>query len=113
MVQPNLGSALVASSPVALARRPEQVKPAVVIAQPKPIYPDMAARLGVTGTVVLRVQVSAQGKPTKVDVISGPPMLAAAAQNTIMSGWRFSPATIDGKKVESETEVRINFKGSR
>jgi protein TonB len=114
MAQPNLGSALVTSAqPVALARKPEQVKPAVVIAQPKPAYPEMAARLGLAGTVVLRVQVSAQGKPTKVDVISGPPILAGAAQNTVMSGWRFSPATIDGKRVESETEVRINFKGTR
>ena len=98
---------------MALVRKPEQIKPAVVIAQPKPAYPEMATRIGVTGTVVLRVQVNAQGKPTKVDVVSGPPLLAGAAQNTVMSGWRFSPATIDGKKVESETEVRINFKGNR
>jgi TonB family protein len=112
--QPNLGSALAAASqPVNLARKTEDVKPAVVVTQSKPIYPEMAARLGVSGTVILRVQVNAQGKPTKVDVVSGHPVLAAAAKSAVESGWRFSPATIDGKKVESETEVRINFRGSR
>ena len=114
IAQSNLGSALAAvSQPVALVRKTEDVKPAVVVAQSKPIYPEMAARLGVSGTVILRVQVNAQGKPTKVQVISGHPVLAAAAKSAVESGWRFSPATIDGKKVESETEVRINFRGSR
>ena len=113
MAQPNLGSALATSSPVALARRPEQVKPAVVITQTKPVYPEMAARLGLAGLVVLRVQVDAHGKPTRVDVISGQPVLAAAAKSAVASGWRFSPATLGGKPVESESEVRVNFRGSR
>jgi TonB family protein len=113
--QPNFGAALTpSSSGVTLeSSRVSDVKPAVAIAQPKPAYPDMANRLGITGMVVLKVQVNAQGKPTKVAVISGHPVLAAAAQSAVMSGWRFSPATLGGNPVESESEIRINFKGSR
>jgi TonB family protein len=115
VAQPNLSSALgAASQPLAaLPTKVSEVKPAVVTAQPKPVYPDMANRLAITGMVVLKVQVNAQGRPTKVDVISGHPVLAAAAKNTVLAGWRFSPASLSGKPVESETEVRINFRGSR
>jgi TonB family protein len=73
----------------------------------------MASSLRLEGTVVLRVQVDAHGKPTKVDIVSGHPMLAAAAKNTVLSSWRFTPAAVGNKNVASETEVRINFKGSR
>lgn len=114
VVQPNLGAALATTAqPVALSKPAVTVKPPVVVSQNKPLYPEMAARQGLAGLVVLRVQVNAQGKPTKVDVISGHPVLAAAAKSAVESGWRFSPATIDGKKVESETEVRVNFRGTR
>jgi general secretion pathway protein A len=114
-MQPNFGAALQPSSTGVTLQtaRTSSVKPAVAIAQPKPLYPEMANRLGITGIVVLRVQVDAKGKPTKATVISGHPMLAAAAQSAVLSGWRFTPATLGDKPVESESEVRINFKGSR
>jgi protein TonB len=113
--QPNFGAALTPnSSGVTLqSTKVSDVKPAVAISQPRPAYPDMANRLGIKGMVVLKVQVNNQGKPTKVAVISGHPVLAAAAQSAVMSGWRFSPATLGGNPVESESEIRINFKGSR
>jgi TonB family protein len=112
--QPNLGSALDPSATgVTLQTARPDVKPAVAISQPKPVYPPMASSLRLEGTVVLRVQVDAHGKPTKVDIVSGHPMLAAAAKNTVLSSWRFTPAAVGNKNVASETEVRINFKGSR
>ena len=113
--QPNFGAALApSSSGVTLqTAKVSDVKPAVPIAQPKPVYPDMANRLGITGVVVLKVQVNAHGKPTKVSIISGHPMLAAAAQSAVLNGWRFSPATLGGNPVESESEVKINFRASR
>jgi protein TonB len=113
-VQPSLASALNPNlQAVALRPRVSEVKPAVAISQPKPVYPEMANRLRLTGEVVLKVQVNAQGKPAKVEVISGHPLLATAARNTVLSGWRFTPASVNGNNVESETQVRINFRGSR
>jgi protein TonB len=60
---------------------------------PKPAYPAMARRLGVQGTVRLRVLVSAAGLAEKVELkeSSGSDMLDRAAQEAIRR-WRFVPA---------------------
>lgn len=116
-----LTSLAVAANPLgsALTGVPEtrvsQVKPVVFTApqvnvKPLPPYPAMAKQQRLAGIVELKVSVDAQGRPTNVQVVSGHPVLAAVAVNTVKRQWRFTPATADGKPVAGETTVRLNFR---
>ncbi|MGO1068202.1 poly-beta-1,6-N-acetyl-D-glucosamine biosynthesis protein PgaD [Lysobacter sp. CA199] len=78
---------------------------------PKPPYPIDALRHSEGGQVTLRVQVSADGRPLKVDISrrSGNRALDRAAQSTVRR-WRFAPAVRDGKAVAAVVIVPVEFK---
>lgn len=77
---------------------------------PAPPYPEAARRAGVTGTVLLLVQVRADGSVRGVSVrtSSGTTSLDRSAL-TAVRRWRFEPAREDGVAVDSEVEVPIRF----
>jgi protein TonB len=79
---------------------------------PEPPYPIAARRLGLQGTVVLRVVVAPDGSPTSVAVIqsSGHAMLDESAVDTVRTKWRFVPARRNGVPVEDTVQVPIRFK---
>ena len=81
------------------------------IARVEPEYPAAAARTQEEGTVLVRVDVDANGVPTNVDVArrSGSRDLDRAAVTAVRQ-WRFSPAIKDGKKVAAVVEVPVEFK---
>ncbi len=62
---------------------------------PKPIYPPLSIEMEETGTVRLRVQVSAQGLPLAVELeqTSGFPRLDRAAL-TAVRGWNSSQPSV-------------------
>jgi TonB family protein len=76
-----------------------------------PRYPSGALRRGEGGTVVLRVNVGADGKPEDVEVArhSGSRELDRAALVAVRD-WRFRPATRDGREVASVVEQPVEFK---
>lgn len=78
---------------------------------PEPRYPSGALRRGEGGTVVLRVNVGADGKPEEVEVArhSGSRELDRAALVAVRD-WRFRPATRDGREVASVVEQPVEFK---
>jgi protein TonB len=78
---------------------------------PEPPYPIAARRLGLEGTVVLRVVVGADGSPVSVAVLqsSGHAMLDASAADTVRAKWRFVPARRNGVPVEDTVQVPIRF----
>ena len=105
----NLGNALASpTANVALKSQGITQGPSTRV-NPRPAYPLEARKRGIAGTVVLKVQVNAYGEPTRVQIVSGHPSLAVPAQNLVKSSWQFYPATVDGKPVAGETEVRLNF----
>jgi protein TonB len=77
----------------------------------KPVYPFMSKRLNEQGTVMLRVQVKADGTAGHVEVksSSGFPRLDQAAMDAVKT-WRFNPATVDGKPIEEWYQVPITLK---
>ncbi len=79
---------------------------------PEPPYPIAALRLGLQGTVVLRVVVAADGSPKSVAVLqsSGHAMLDASAVDTVRDKWRFVPARRNGVPVEDTVQVPIRFR---
>lgn len=77
---------------------------------PPPSYPRDAVDNGITGKVVLRIAVDAEGRATDVVVTEAHPKgvfeavsIAAARQ------WRFTPAMKDGKPVAGFIRVPISF----
>ena len=80
------------------------------LSSPPPRYPRNAQRLGITGTVLLRVHVGTDGAPTGIDLVqgSGSRELDRAAVDGVRR-WRFAPATRNGQPVESAVQVPITF----
>lgn len=77
---------------------------------PAPAYPPLSRRLGEEGKVVLRVQVSAAGKPlsVKVQKSSGITRLDKAAQAAVEK-WRFVPSRQGEQAITSWVDVPIQF----
>ncbi len=76
-----------------------------------PAYPQIALSRGETGRVMLRVNVSSDGRPLEVDVAetSGYPSLDVAAQAAVRR-WQFIPATQAGSPVAAIAEVPVRFR---
>jgi protein TonB len=76
---------------------------------PTPRYPDYEREAGITGLVVLRVLVQADGTVSRVNVVSGLRGLGLSAQETLYR-WRFKPARMNGKAVPVWVEIPVRFK---
>jgi periplasmic protein TonB len=78
--------------------------------QAPPRYPATAMRRGVTGTVLLRVEVGPDGVPMDVQVAqrSGSRDLDRAAIDAVRD-WRFRPGQRDGQPVASTVTIPIDF----
>jgi protein TonB len=83
----------------------------VALKLPKPEYPLALQRAGEQGTVVLRVEVKADGRVGAIEVIGNPgyPRLVQAAIKAARKA-RFRPATLDGKPVDSFAKVPYRFR---
>lgn len=75
-----------------------------------PAYPEIALRRHEAGRVMLRVSVSAHGRPLEVDVAqsSGYPILNSAALSAVRQ-WQFIPAMQAGTAVAAIAEVPVRF----
>jgi protein TonB len=73
-----------------------------------PRYPAIARAARVQGTVVLAATISRSGTIENLRVISGPPMLASAAEEGVRT-WRYRPYLLNGEPVEVETTVNVIF----
>lgn len=71
-----------------------------------PIAPSAALK----GRVVLRAVVGTEGTVTNIAALSGNPLLAKAAQRAVRH-WRYASHGVNGKPVETETDIVINFLG--
>jgi TonB family protein len=68
----------------------------------QPMYPELARRMNLTGTVKVAVVVAANGTVKDAKVLGGHPVLATAALDAVRK-WRFEPASI-------ETSGVVDFK---
>lgn len=88
---------------------PADVMQRRIVHQVVPEYPEDARRAGVQGTAVLNAVVSAEGKVTEVQVVSGPEALTLAASNAVR-GWRYEPYLVNGQPATVETTVAVDFR---
>jgi len=64
--------------------------------------------LRLKGTVVLQATIGEKGKVDDLKVVSGPPLLTAAAMDAVRQ-WRYSPFLLNGKPVKMQKEITISF----
>jgi TonB family protein len=101
------------SSPQTRAVRSIRIAPAQSPQGPgvkwvRPVYPEEARAAQIQGRVVLKVTISPEGKVEKADVLSGHPMLVAAAIEAVKQ-WRYQPYPLDGQPAERETDAVVDF----
>jgi TonB family protein len=73
-----------------------------------PVYPLAAIPLRLGGMVVLDTTIDEKGNVADVKVVSGPPLLTAAAIDAVRQ-WHYSPFLLNGKPVKMQKQVSINF----
>ena len=97
--------------PAANPARPREVSavvPVKLVRRVAPVYPDIARRAHIGGTVVLNAVIRPDGKVGTVQVVSGNPLLARAAVDAVQQ-WRYEPARLNGTSVPSEAKIRLTF----
>ena len=82
---------------------------------PPPAYPRSAMRMGLGGTVLLRILVDIDGRPLQVTVerSSGHRDLDEAARSQVLSRWLFQPAIRNGLAVQAIGLVPVTFEPHR
>lgn len=111
---PTASPVLQGTRPAPASREPSAPKisdgvvPGALILKVSPDYPQAARRAGVRGSVLLQAMIGTDGSVRQVRVISGSPLLANAAMEAVQK-WRYHPFLLDGKAVEGETTITINF----
>ena len=81
----------------------------VVLYRVEPNYPEEARQQQIQGTVLLEVSIGRDGAVQDVNVVSGQQLLAQAATDAVKQ-WRFKPRTVNGRALEMETRITLNFR---
>ena len=74
-----------------------------VVHSEDPEYPEVAKKMGLHGTVKLRLWITPDGTVRRVEYIGGHPLLAESALKAVKN-WKYATAT-----QESELTVEIKF----
>jgi protein TonB len=81
---------------------------ATLVSRVAPIYPAVARQMGISGLIVMNVTIAPGGTVSAVRVTDGAMQLRSAAADAVRQ-WRYKPATLNGKPVESSAQVQVNF----
>ncbi|MEM6797041.1 MAG: energy transducer TonB, partial [Acidobacteriota bacterium] len=87
----------------------EGIEPPTRLATPLPRYPQSAWATGVTGDVVLEVEVDREGRVGEVTLLRGLPHGLSEAAIEAVVRWRFRPATRQGEPIAVRHRVTIRF----
>jgi protein TonB len=80
-----------------------------VVSQPvKPSYPLLARQMKVEGSVILQALIGRDGLIQNLQVVSGPPILAGAAEEAVKQ-WHFKPHYQGADPVETQARITVNF----
>lgn len=81
---------------------------AQLIERSQPVYPALAQQHGFLGTVQLEATIDEHGAVKSVKVLSGHPVLAAAARAAVLT-WRYKAATLNDRPIPSNAMITIRF----
>ena len=74
----------------------------------RPNYPLLARQMKVQGSVILQALIGRDGVIQNLRVVSGPHLLAAAAQDAVRQ-WHFKPHYQGSEPVETQATITVNF----
>ena len=74
-----------------------------------PQYPQDARQQRIEGTVVVDVWIGTDGFPRIRKVTASPNASLEKAAATALTGWRYEPASCEGRPVQVETVLRVNY----
>lgn len=103
------------SPPVAPARSlepssvPEETTLALLVHKVEPDYPQQALSQHIEGPVVLQAWIARDGTVRDLKLVKGYFVLGKAAFDAVKQ-WRFKPYTQDGKAIDFQTMLTVNFK---
>lgn len=94
-----------AAAKIRVGRNVQQAK---LLSQVRPVYPPEAKAAGIEGLVRLEATLGKDGKVENLQVLSGDPVLAAAALDAVRQ-WQYQTTLLNGDPVEVVTEIDVNF----
>jgi periplasmic protein TonB len=80
----------------------------IVTTPVRPNYPLLARQMKVQGSVILQALISKDGVIQNLKVVSGPHILAGAAQDAVRQ-WHFKPHVVGNEAVETQAKITVNF----
>lgn len=84
------------------------VKQAKLIHRVEPVYPPLARKNGVHGDVILEAIIGIDGATHDIKVKSGHILLRQSAVDAVEQ-WKYEPATLNGKPIESTATVTVKY----
>jgi TonB family protein len=110
-VEPVATPRLVTSSPEIDPPRPanpQRRSDCYLLYRVEPLYPREAKAQHIEGTVMIHLQIGADGRVQNLRELSGPSLLVPAALEAARE-WRFLPALLNGQPIGAEKDVSIVF----
>ncbi len=96
------------AQPIQRVRVSQGVSQSLLITKVPPIYPPEARSARIQGAVVLKALINQAGDVVSLNLISGHPLLAPSALDAVKQ-WKYRPYLLNGKAVNVETEITVNF----
>jgi protein TonB len=84
------------------------VQAAMLIKQPKPLYPPLAKQARIQGTVRFNAIIGKDGTIQNLQLVSGHPLLVPSATEAVRQ-WIYKPTLLNGEPVEVQTQIDVNF----
>jgi TonB family protein len=87
---------------------PQRIRFANLTHRVEPIYPPLARQARIQGTVRFTVTVAKDGTVSNIQLLSGHPLLVAAAQEAVRQ-WQYTPTLLNGQPVEVVIPADVTF----
>jgi protein TonB len=85
------------------------VQAAKIRKQVLPIYPPLAHKARISGTVVLEGIINREGQIEQLRALSGHPLLVQAALDAVRQ-WLYEPTRLNGNSVEVLAPIEVHFR---
>ena len=75
-----------------------------------PIYPEIALKAGMQGTVIVKISVDKEGKPTKATIVKTDADIFIDSAIQAAMQWTFTPSIMNGEPTAVEITVPFYYK---